>query len=794
MKNMVSILAMVCALLLVITTVGALSVSGASYSSMCQCDTIKNKYSVCATESGIYNVSIQGEASKWISAAPSSLSIEAGKCADVYLFITPECYANSKTYNANLLVTGPEDENKTLQINLEQCHTFDFDVSPSHNTSKPCEENVYNVSVKNTGKFTDEFVFIQEGLPNGWATYPQDKFILNPYQSYSTQVKVKSSCNSNAGDYNFLFSLSNTRTNNSSTKKLLQTITSYVPFELGWFFPASGTYTEKLCEEYDKNIYLTAINNSDRNDELIVTLLDVNYNALSNSVAYLDKTNIKLDINVPVVVELSILRHTPQTIPMIIKVHSKNYESDYFAQINLVFEDCYNLVIERVSTNSSACLGKTEQKFLVRNFGTQDVDANVMLLDGTLVLDQVEITVDSNQSETAKLYWNPTSAGDVTPTAMVRAAYTEEGVSYPFSFENCYETYMAVGNNGVCKKADAKIAVEIINNGTRTQEFEVTTNSSWLDVKPSTVTVNQNETKTVYLKGEVPNNFDNNFTVIATSNDITMSKTVNLFELTKDQCNDVGFEEPTQVVDINCCSGTVVGLVVKNTGYFDQTVTVDKEMPVWVSFSENEFDLGVGEEKTAYLYFAPPAGTNGYFVGRILIENDNNVRKTVDYNLRVFGGNCGIVSGADINVNNKLAQTKVYTRKEVTIDFVVTNDSNIGFNVNNVTVEDLNATVDFNKGTFLMPGEYLVAKLTAKFAEGEEPVDRNVTVLVETSAGSFQKTQMVSFSNEEPQGLAITGWFSAYAVPIMGILFLVLIVLVILALGSTNAKKPKTKK
>jgi hypothetical protein len=105
--------------------------------------------------------------------------------------------------------------------------------------------------------------------------------------------------------------------------------------------------------------------------------------------------------------------------------------------------------------------------------------------------------------------------------------------------------------------------------------------------------------------------------------------------------------------------------------------------------------------------------------------------------------------------------------------------------------------VDFNKGIFLMPGQSTIVKLTTQFAEGEVS-DKNVNVLIETSAGNFQKVQTISYASNEAQGASITGWFSAYSVPIVGLLLVVLLALIVLALVSkkaaTSARKPKFKK
>jgi len=81
-----------------------------------------------------------------------------------------------------------------------------------------------------------------------------------------------------------------------------------------------------------------------------------------------------------------------------------------------------------------------------------------------------------------------------------------------------------------------------------------------------------------------------------------------------------------------------------------------------------------------------------------------------------------------------------------------------------------------------------------KFNEGEEAKDQNVMVTIRTSVGDFNKTQFLKFSDKQAQGISVTGLFSAFTMPIIGLLLLILLILVVFALRATTAKKPKFRK
>jgi len=781
--------------IIVLTTVNSLSVDGAYYANLCQCDSMKEKYTVCADVAGTYNISATGNAANWASIAPMALALDANACGDFYVFVTPECYANSGEYSANILITGPEDYNAPLEVVVKQCHTFDYSVTPLRNSSKPCEENIFNVSLKNTGKFVDEFVLLQTGLPNNWGTYPQTKFVLNPSEQINAQLKVKSNCNSQAGDYNFKLNLSNTRTNASDSTNLVQTIQKFVPISFGGLFVSSNYYKAKSCEEFDKKVVFTAINLSDKNDVLTVYLLDSNRKVLSRDIAYFESSKFDLDVNKPVDVSMILKKHSPWISSGLIVVNSRNYDVNFEANIDFVFENCYDLNITKVTSEEFACLGKKEFVFSVSNSGTQDMDVNVSMIVDNNTVETKTISVDAADSRNVKFSVTPTNTGTINYTVLASSTFAETQLSSKFVFENCYDAQMQAENILVCKQGNVNQSFTFANKGTVAQNFQLSIDSNWLYFPQKEILINGGESKTVSLLGAVPEEYASTQTITAQSVAGTLSKTVSVITIPELECHDMNFVIQN-IIDANCCDGTIVPLIVTNTGYFAQEIAVRAVVPPWVTLSEDSLSLLPKENKTVFVYVSPPAGTEGDYNATITISNDANVDKEINFIVRARGASCTLVVGGDVNVNNNVSETKVYTRKEVTVEFVVSNDSNVGFNVNNITVKDLNATVDFNKGVFLFPGETTVAKFTTTYAEGEEPLDKNVSILIETSAGNFEKFQVVSFSGNENGPFSITGWFSAYTAPIVGLLVLVLLILVVLALVSSksNAKKPKFRK
>jgi len=793
MKSVTRVLGIVFVILLALSFASAVSVSGSFYSKSCQCETMKQKYTVYADVTGVYSVSVSGEAANWVSIAPSTLSIQGGSSADFYLFITPECYANTGTYRPNIIVSGPEDSNRAVEIVVDQCHNFDFNAVPNYNFSNPCVENTFNIYAKNTGKFMDEFFLIQNGLPLEWSNYSQQKIVLNPNEEMRTQLKVKSSCNAKPGDYSFTLTMANTRTNASKSVQLVQGINKYSPFSISDLF-ASGHYTAKSCEEFDKNIVFTATNLSDKNDEVTLYLLDSNYNALSKDVAYFENDNFILNVGAPVQVGFIMKKMPAQTVPVILRAHSRNYNIDLETNLSLVYENCYDLQINKSSSNdSNSCAGTTIQGFTIINNGTQQLDANVSLKDSNLVLETKSVSLGADSSQEISFVINSVGKEERQFVVSAVSAFAQADTNFVYTFENCFDSSLQAEDILVCNRGTVNQKFKIINNGSREQKFGIAIDSNWLFFANPELTVAGGQTAEFLLLGFVPLGYDSSQIITVESNEEKISESVKVITIDNEECNDINYSVQ-KVVDANCCDGEVIPIILGNNGYFDQYIGVKAVVPPWITISDTNIYLLPNQTGIVYLYLSPPAGASGDYNALIDISNDRNVSKEADFLIRVRGINCGPSLDADLNVANSVSDTKSFTRKEVSLDLKITNDSNIGFNVNEILVQDYNAVVDFNKSTFLNTGESLVAKITVRFREDEKIEDSNVSVLIKTSAGDFNKTQFLRFSETEPQGLSITGWFSAFNLPAVGLLLLVLLALFALALRSSKPKKPRLRK
>jgi uncharacterized membrane protein len=769
-------------LVMVLATTSAAAITGSNALEMCQCETVKETYSVCADSAGTYNVTANGSASNWLSIAPTTLNLNAGECEDVFVFVTPECYATSGTFNATLNVNGNETATKDVAVRVKQCHTFDYAVTPVTNASKACEEKTYEIYVRNTGKFNDAFVLNQSGIDDSWAEYSSNKFILIPGEVLNTTLVVKSSCDAQAENYPFALELSNTKTNASETENLNYTITDFD--SLTTTFPANVI----TCAELGDSTTFYIKNASDKADEFTLTLEAPEAITLSTNTLSLAEGEIGEIV-------LTVNPTEPLTGFIGLTIHSNVYGKDYAVSSELEIQDCYAHEIERVSAQTDYCIGANEEKIKVTNNGTKP--STMTVTTAGIITETKQVTIPAKQSEVITLNFNRQEVGDVIVTVEADSGYNKAVTDFNLAFEDCYGTQLVAPSLDVCKGKTMTRNISLTNNGTKTQTYELETNADWITLDKTSATLSTGETEQITMSLTIPQALQDNYVVKATSDNATIQRSLPVTILSEENCYSYEITQEPKQLDVNCCSGEIVELLLTNAGQFDQTIEISKEAPPWVSFSEDNVEIKEGETKSVFVYFSPPAGTNGTVISTINLENQKGFIKSIDYNLNVFGGNCGAVLGADLSVGNQVAREKIHTRKEFQVEFEIMNDSNIGFNVTDMNVDEYLAYFEFESDKYLAPEGTMTVTMTVVFEEKDvpsDPVDVNVNVL--TSVGVFTRKQTIDFeklSVDEPV-FGITGNFLEFVAPAAGILLLIIIlaiIVIVAAKAKPKASEPK---
>jgi hypothetical protein len=417
-------------MLLILTTTFAYAgtIEGKSAFVNRQCETDKAFYSICADYDGTYNVDVIGPASKWVAFAPKTFTLNKGQCQELVLFVTPECYANSGTYDFNIVVLGAEKFEKKISLKVIQAHTQLLEVVPRANESKAGETNIYDIKVTNTSNYVGEFVLTTNNIPSSWVSLQGEPFVLAPYESREFELKITPNFSTNPSIVDFTLTASNTLTDSASTINLTQKIVDFVPFTI-YGLPLDSLDSSEInsCSETGKQIEFTITNNSSHSDEYNLTFVGPDS-------AKLNKTTINLDTNESEKIILTIDKDDINSHFFGINVYSQKYRRtfDVSGIINII--DCYNISLERVSTNTSECLGDFEQQFIIRNHGLYD--SNIYFDSEYLVGDFVT-ELESGKQKTIMLYMMADKLG--TNNIVVQAVdnYSKTIIDYNIEVLDC---------------------------------------------------------------------------------------------------------------------------------------------------------------------------------------------------------------------------------------------------------------------------------------------------------------------------------------------------------------------
>ncbi len=455
------------ALLIFVSTVSAGTITGASVFVNEQCETNKEFYSICAEYDGTYFVNITGSGSQWVSYAPETFSLSAGQCKELVVFVTPECYANSGNYAFEINVLGAEEFSKEITLIVTQAHNQTLEVFPLANTSRACETNEYFVTVTNTSRYVGEFILNTNNITSSWVDLYGKPFVLNPYESRDFILKITPNCSTTPTIVNFDLKLSNTLTNAVSTAYLTQNIVGFVPFTINNL--PLGTNTIDPCSETGETIDFSITNNSPYYDEYTVTFVGPNF-------AKINKSKIALDSNESETITLTIDKADVNSHYFGINVYSQKYRRTFNVEGIINMLDCHNILLEKISNETSFCVGPFEQQFKIKNNGFYDTNVEITSKHMNGVF---SVSVSPNQEKTIVLYMDATKLETNNILVEASSKYANSIVDYNLEVFDCvsYDVNMISKIETECNSGEL-FPIEIKNRSI----FEMTVDLNALGV------------------------------------------------------------------------------------------------------------------------------------------------------------------------------------------------------------------------------------------------------------------------------------------------------------------------
>ncbi|MDI3473682.1 MAG: hypothetical protein PWR30_5 [Candidatus Woesearchaeota archaeon] len=137
-----------------------------------------------------YIIDLEGDNEEWISVAPDSLNLLPGESEEVFVFITPEIYADEGDYSFKLIAQDLEDaEERAIQevkFNVKNCHKFSLSTEEelSGCVGEEIESSIY---IKNEGKYLDNVKL--EIMIDGTEKSESYTFAMKPEEKREVKVR-----------------------------------------------------------------------------------------------------------------------------------------------------------------------------------------------------------------------------------------------------------------------------------------------------------------------------------------------------------------------------------------------------------------------------------------------------------------------------------------------------------------------------------------------------------------------------------------------------------------------------
>jgi uncharacterized membrane protein/Na+-transporting methylmalonyl-CoA/oxaloacetate decarboxylase gamma subunit len=157
-----------------------------------------DKAETCATDTSVflftvsntanfensYTVSLTDSAGRWAIAAPAGFNLKQGQSQTVYVYVTPSISANPGIYQLKVTLSSlAGTDSATAAITVKDCHSATLTAAAANAEVCSATEAKYPLTLKNTGKYTENFVLSISGVPAKWSTLSEELVRLETGQT-----------------------------------------------------------------------------------------------------------------------------------------------------------------------------------------------------------------------------------------------------------------------------------------------------------------------------------------------------------------------------------------------------------------------------------------------------------------------------------------------------------------------------------------------------------------------------------------------------------------------------------
>jgi len=484
--------------LLLISPVLAFDISS-SISSISLCSSTTDLVTTTVSGSGSYTVNVAGSAASWTTTVPSGFSTTNQKI--VYTYITPPSNTLPGTYTLEITISdGISTKKSSLQVNVLDC----FKVNVKEVASQavcPGQNAKFDFTIQNTGKFQEAYSLSTTGSAASWAVLSQDRIDLDPSKEKTIFAYVAVPQEARGSHEFTLTSKGTTGTVSSSTAKI----------NVQGCFDYNAAVDKEFQSICDHSTLIVPVAISNRGT------IENTYNLELNGPSWivLDKTSLALKAGQTGSVNLIASPDYDVTgdYDISVTIVDAQGKQGLIQPLKINVKDCHStsVIIKQEEADVCAALTKTFN-IDVANSGEQKDSFDVSLVGPSWIsLNKGSLVLDKGEKEILTLTASPSinEKGEHDITILVESS--DKGYSGEDTLklnvltqQECYNPNIVLQESitSIPQESQTTIPVTIENNGTQTSNFILGlsgTASAFMQLNPSTITLDPNTAETLYL-------------------------------------------------------------------------------------------------------------------------------------------------------------------------------------------------------------------------------------------------------------------------------------------------------
>lgn len=532
--------------------------------------------------------------SSYVTIAPSSVSLNAGASATIYIYVTPSV---SATPGTSTITIQAKTSKQTISLEVLTC--WGLSVTPKISSQSGCigDSLSYDIDVRNLGKSSDTFT-----LSATKGAFSQSEVVIASNETKTVTLVVPAQ-----------------NANVSVTAKAKSS-------------PASGTTTVQASGKECYGGALTASVSSKTgciNDKLNYTFTISNAGAqdetfnLSATKGTLSANELTVGANKTA--DFSLAVSSTEMGEVVSTVNAKSLHLNLNASVTSKVSYCKGVAVLLTPSEMKSCAGATA-RYIVTLKNTGRVADSFKLSSDVGKITDSNISLQSGEIKTTYLEIGALKEQNFTVTAQSATDnLVSDSIAGKLNVESCYGATATIdaSSKEACPGTTTDFIITIKNTGKNDDTYKISTILGKLSKE--NVTIKAGDAASITLSMT-----EQGSTLVKVSSDYAQQSIgANLTLKSATACYGFGVTSEKYLIKASEFKGYLFTLAVENKGVQNASYTVTASGPEWSYVDPKAFALGAGEKKNVFVYISPPYGTSdGIYTVTATITSDKSITTT----------------------------------------------------------------------------------------------------------------------------------------------------------------------